>query len=150
MYLLKIVQSVLTNYLLLLLDTPDRFFSHPFHLYQDQQFTSPCYFRGGKRNRTKAWKETWLVNFHHQLYQWKIAVYDFLSYFFTCLYSCPTFFTCMCFSLTLLPATHIFCSIDHLLQTLTLCKLWLDSSPLTTQEKKKGSSIRLTQNIHTT
>lgn len=31
--------AVLTNYLLLLLDTPDRFFSYPFHLYQDQQFT---------------------------------------------------------------------------------------------------------------
>lgn len=112
------------------------FFSHPFHLYQDQQFTSPCYFHGGKRTRTKAWKETWLVNFHHQLHQCKIAVYDFLSYFFTCLNSCPTFFTCMCFSLTLLPTMHIFCSINHLLQTLALYKFWLDSSPLTTQEKK--------------
>lgn len=124
--------AVLTNRLLLLLDTPDRFFSPPILSVS----RSTNYFRGGKRIRTKTWKKTWLVNFHHQLYQGKIDVYDFLSYFFTCIYSCPTFFTCTYFSFTLLPSTHLFCSRDHLLQILLMpYTLWLDSSSLTTQEK---------------
>lgn len=51
-----------------------------------------------------------------------------LSYFF---------FTYMCFSLTLLPTMHTFCSRDHLWQTLMLYIFWLQSNLLTTQEKKK-------------
>lgn len=104
---------------------------------------STIYFHGGKRIRTKPWKETWLVNFQHHFISAKLLF----------MISCPIFspeftpvlplFTYMCFYLTLLPTMHIRCPRDHLLQALTLYKLWFDNSSLITQEKTVPGSDSL-------
>lgn len=131
--------AVLTNYLVLLLDTPDRFFFPPISSVS----RSTIYFHSGKRIRTKPWKETWLVNFHHHLISAKLLFMISCPIFSPAFTPVLPFFTYMCFSLTLLPTTHIFCPRDHLLQALMLYKLWFDNSSLITQEKTVPGSDSL-------
>lgn len=138
--------AVLTNYLLLLLDTPDRFFPPISSVTR-----SPIYFHGGKRIN-KSMKGNLTGKFLSSVISVQNCSLWFPVLFFHLhLLLSYFFFTYMCFSLTLLPTMHTFCSRDHLWQTLMLYIFWLQSNLLTTQEKKtNSSSIKLTQNTHTT